>query len=316
MSNAVFPSAVRGLGFSVLRSIEDSVIVQTAPNFVTTRIQQNYNPLWSWELLYDFLIDNPLKPTATLAYTDLKTMMGFFQARGANFDDFLFIDPDDNTVGPGMITALWQRFFPYFLGAIIIDGVGASSHAQKVTVAPAGAKSGLSQPTWNHAGGTTVDGGLTWTDLGVALNTGTNWPNPQAQLQLIQDSITLVWYSPIQRNLGGQFNEDITDLQPAGGIDYTTLSLFDNGTLQTHPGNYVLVGPGLAINGFTFRGLVAQWVGTPTGSITATFNFYFRVRFEMSRQNFEKWMNQWWAAGGETSTKSDAIKLISSRLAG
>src|SRR6266478_6144492 len=112
MSNAVFPSAVRGLGFSVLRSIEDSVIVQTAPNFVTTRIQQNYNPLWSWELLYDFLIDNPLKPTATLAYTDLKTMMGFFQARGANFDDFLFIDPDDNTVGPGMITALWQRFFP------------------------------------------------------------------------------------------------------------------------------------------------------------------------------------------------------------
>ncbi len=316
MSNAIFPSAVRGLGFSVLKSMEDSVILQSAPNFVSTRILQNYNPLWHWELLYDFLIDNPKKPTATLTYTDLQTMMGFFQARGSNFDDFLFSDPDDNSVGPGMITATWQRFYPYFLGAIIIDGVGAGSHAQKVTLAPAGAKSGLSAPSWNHSGGTTVDGGLTWTDQGVALNTGTNWPNPQAQLQLVQDPVTLAWYSPIQRNLGGQFYEDITDLQPAGGLDYTTLVLSANGVTQAHPANYSLVGPGLAINGASWSGLVAQWVGTPTGPITATFNFYFRVCFETSKQGFEKWMNQWWAAGGEAASKSDALRLVSSRLAG
>ena len=69
MSNLTYPP-IRGLGFVVVRTPEFPVIVQSAAPFTETRIQQAQNPIWHWELLYDFLIDNPLKPTAGISYTD------------------------------------------------------------------------------------------------------------------------------------------------------------------------------------------------------------------------------------------------------
>jgi hypothetical protein len=310
MSNLVFPAGVRGLGFSVLKSAEDSVQVSDpSPNMFTTRILQSQNPFWHWELAYDFLIDNPLKPTAQQTYTDLKTMLGFFLARGASYDDFLFSDPDDNSVGPGLITAGWQARYPYSFGTIII-GAG---HAQQVTNAPAGALSGYSAPAFSTGGGSVADGDLTWHDLGAAVG-GTAWPNPQAQLALVQDSDSLIWYSPLQRNMGGQFLEDITDLNPYVAVPGTqTISVYDNGVLKNQLTDYTVIGPGLAIPGKSYNGLVIQWAGTPTGPVTATFNFYFRVRFEMSRQAFEKWMNQWWGAGGDGTSNSDPLKLCTAR---
>lgn len=90
-------------------------------------------------------------------------------------------------------------------------------------------------------------------------------PNPLAQLQLVTDGLG-GWYSPVQRNFGGQFYEDIPDINGS-------IAVYANSVLQV-PGtgssdNYTLVGPGLAIPGNSFMGMVIQW-NLPYGLITWT----------------------------------------------
>lgn len=85
--------------------------------------------------------------------------------------------------------------------------------------------------------------------VGPALISGS--PNPLAQLQLINDGVGN-YYSPIQRNFGGQFFEDITDLNGS-------IAVYENGTLKTLGTDYTIVGPGLAIPGASFMGLVIVW---------------------------------------------------------
>lgn len=295
MANQIYPSQVRGLGFSVVKSPEDSVIVQYSPSFASTRIVQTQNPIWHWTLLYDFLIDNPLKPTGHQAYTDLQTLLGFIAARRNNFDEFLFLDPDDNFVGPGVINQGWLPNFPFAFGAIIV----VSGTAWQVSTAPQGARTGLTQPAFSSSPQT--DGGLIWTSLGAAPALG--WPNPAATLQLVTDGT--FWYTPLQLLRGGQFYEDITDLASA-------LTVYANGVVTT---NYVLsVGP-LSFSGFSSAGLYLKWNAMPTAPITASFNYYYRVHFEDTSQDFEKWANQWWTIGGDFGTKGKGeIKLASSRI--
>jgi len=139
--------------------------------------------------------------------------------------------------------------------------------------------------------------------VGPALVGGT--PNPQAQLFVVQDAVTGISYSPIQRAMGGQFYEDITDLD--GGI-----TVFDNAIPTT---DYVIIGPGVSITGAAWAGKVLQWNSAPTGPVTAQFNFFFRVRFETDEQDFEKFVNQLWCAGGSEGQSSSGLKLVSARTA-
>jgi hypothetical protein len=97
MSNNVFPSNLPGIGYTVLKSPENSVIIQQSPSFNECRINQSHNPIWRFELIYDFLRDQ-LGRSVGPTYTDLQVMMGFFLQQGMNFDSFLFTDPDDYTV--------------------------------------------------------------------------------------------------------------------------------------------------------------------------------------------------------------------------
>ena len=252
-------------------------------------------------------------------------MMGFFLSRGGDFDSFLFTDPDDNFVGPAMITAGWMPNYPYGLSDIVIDPGG---HAQQVVSAPQGAISGFSIPPFDDAGGTADDGlgPIVWQDLGAA--TGTGYPNPMATLQVVTpDGVN--YFSPIQRNMGG-FLEDVTDLNPQwlGTYPVNPITIYANGVLQVGPTSgvcgtggvtYQLMSPNngdpqLVVPGASFGGVYVKWCsGAPTPPVTAQFNFYFRVRFENSKSAFEKWANQWWTAGGEVSSKSDTIKLRTAR---
>lgn len=135
-------------------------------------------------------------------------------------------------------------------------------------------------------------------------------PNLQAQLQLVQNTNNGLWYSPIQIYRGGQFFEDVTDLDVSG------ILLFSNGISQANIVNYTIGGPGLAIPGFSFYGLYAQWVGTPVGPITAQFNFLYRVRFEMDDQDWEQFMQYLWTIGGPDASQGDGyVKFVSARTA-
>ncbi len=55
----------------------------------------------------------------------------------------------------------WTTGFAYAVHQQYTD---SAHHLQVVSVA---GTSGTSEPTWNHAGATTVDGGVTWTDMGI-----------------------------------------------------------------------------------------------------------------------------------------------------
>jgi Conserved hypothetical protein 2217 (DUF2460) len=246
MSNAVYPAAIAGLAFTVLKQrSHPGGITQSSPGQDEVRILQTYNPIWHFTLMYEVIFGawpGSGNVQAFAPYTDIQYLMGFTMARGGTFDDFLFDDPSDDSVGPAMTSA--------------------------------------SPPE----------------------------PNTQAELQLVNDGGSPpIYYSPIQRNMGGLFYEDITDLNGS-------IAVYANGILQSS--GYSVLGPGLAIPGYSFRGLYLQWSHQPTPPITASFKFYFRVRFEEDTTDFEQWAQELWTIGGENARNgSGQLKLISARPA-
>lgn len=137
-------------------------------------------------------------------------------------------------------------------------------------------------------------------------------------MQLVTDGTT--YYTPIQRNMGGQFFEDVTDLNPLNGSGLTVKANGVSqiiGTCGMGGANAQLKGPGLTIPGFSFSGLYLQWCSAPTAPITASFNFYFRVRFATDRLDFEKFVYSLWTIGGsEGRNGSGILKLKNARQAG
>ena len=258
MSEEVYPQLVRGLGFSVLVKDQFSTLVQSSPGRYEIRIPKTRNPIHRWTLIYDYLKDRENDFPPGLAYTDLQVLQGFYLARGGRADSFLFYDwtdvdvagnPRDGVVGPAILSTAWQPDHIYVAGDSILD---SAYHWQLVTSTGGyGGISGLTEPTWNHAGGSTTDGTgyypVNWEDQGIYLS---GFPNVKATLQLVAaDGIS---YSPVQILRGGYFYEDITDLRPAS----TIAALYVDG-MPAPP--YTLVGPGLALPGYSFGGLVVKW---------------------------------------------------------
>ncbi len=231
MSNALYPALVKGLTYTVLKTPEFATVVQKSPNGSTVRISRQGNPIWHFQLIYDYLYDVWASQQNTQAYapvTDLQTLLGFFLSRQGMNDDFLFLDTSDYTAsgtGPVTLTA--------FLG----NGI---------------------------------------------------------------------WYTPLQRDMGG-FLEDVTDLVPG------TLQVYAGGVLQTQGAQFTVGGPGLALPGASFRGLYLVWARQPVVA-TASFQFYFRVRFEEDTQDFERWMAGLWTIGGSSSKSgSGTLRMVSAR---
>lgn len=135
-------------------------------------------------------------------------------------------------------------------------------------------------------------------------------PNTAAQLQVVNDGAGN-YYSPVQRNFGGQFYEDITDLNGA-------IAVYANGTLATvgtGAGHYQLLGPGLSIPGYSFEGMYLAWGSSPALPVTAQFNFYFRVHMEEDTQDFEQFLSTMWTIGGsESKNGSGYLKFCSSKI--
>ncbi len=297
MSNAIYPSNVKGLAWTVLRSPEFNTIVQESAAKYQVRIAQTKNPIWHFTLLYEWLYSNFLSPNNTVPYqpaSDLDTLLGFFLARQGKFDDFLFFDPQDNSAS-GVRSGTWQplRIFP--LNSVIVD---KNLHAQLVTTA---GTSAAAFPNFSMTGGSTTDGTITWLDQGLF---PLGWPNAPVTLPIVQDAAG-TYYSPIQRNVGNLFMEDVTDLVTG------TLMVYNAGVLTT---NYTLLGPGLAVPGASYMGLYLKWLVPPTAPVTATFNFYYRLMFEGDTQDFEQWAYGLWTIGGDKGKNgSGTLKMMTSR---
>jgi len=91
MSAYVFPSNILGLGWDIVRTPVWNTIVQTSPSGKTASISNQVYPLLHFELTYDLLRDD-------LSTSDLKAIVGLFNAVQGRYDTFLFTDPDFNSV--------------------------------------------------------------------------------------------------------------------------------------------------------------------------------------------------------------------------
>jgi len=183
MSLPVFPS-LPGLTFTSLKAPGFKTLNEEGSNGYEVRLPQYANPIWKWTLIFDFLHDFFWGTFTTVS--ELRTLMGFFNDQYGSAGAFLYIDPDDNYVGPALVSAA---------------------------------------------------------------------PNaPLAQLALVSDGAGN-YYSPVQRTLDGVGSEDITDLNGA-------IVVYLDGTLATAgsgANQYTLEGPGLAIPGYSWLGMVLKW---------------------------------------------------------
>lgn len=298
MSNLVFPGNVQGVGWTILRTPEFNSIVQESAAKYQVRIAQSQNPIWHFVLIYEFLFGVFIDQANMTSYqpvTDIDQMLGWFLARQGRFDDFLFLDKYDNNSACGLRGGVWQALRSFPTSSVVIDIHG---HAQLAT---AGGISGANYPAFSTVGGATTDGTITWVDQGFFPN---GWPNAPVTLPVVQDAAGN-YYSPIQRSVGNQFMEDVTDLVSG------TLHVFQAGAPTSA---YSLLGPGLAVPGASYGGLYLKWSSPPATPVTATFNFYYRMMFEEDTQDFEQWVQTLFTVGGsQAQSGSGKLKMMTSR---
>jgi len=93
---AIYPTLI-GLTFTVIKRPKFSTEISSHVSGREARVGYYANPLWEFELSYDFIPD--AHPNLPGSFTsDLKQLMGFFLAHQGQLIPFCFKDPDDNTV--------------------------------------------------------------------------------------------------------------------------------------------------------------------------------------------------------------------------
>lgn len=100
------------------------------------------------------------------------------------------------------------------------------------------------------------------------------------------------------------------NIYEAGGVNgnpgAAPLIAFD-GTPIVLGADYDFVGPGFSVAGTTYPGLAVQFLTDPTGHVvTASFSWYYRVRFEQGTQEFDTMLAFLYSA--------QTVKLVSTRI--
>lgn len=92
---SIFPT-LAGLTYSVTKRPIGNFGVGEATSGGEVRVNFWTNPMWEWDLTYDYLPD--FGGTGGTTSSDIKALMGFYASTGNGFSGFCFSDPDDNTV--------------------------------------------------------------------------------------------------------------------------------------------------------------------------------------------------------------------------
>ncbi|HET8891733.1 MAG TPA: DUF2460 domain-containing protein [Candidatus Angelobacter sp.] len=92
MSNILFPK-IRGLAWNIVKTPTFSTEIQESLAGREVRIQNFQNPIWEYTLSYEYLLNDPRLRDES-EQTPLETLVGFFLARGGQYDDFLLNESD------------------------------------------------------------------------------------------------------------------------------------------------------------------------------------------------------------------------------
>jgi uncharacterized protein (TIGR02217 family) len=140
MSTQVFPS-LAGLTYPFDRTPMWDTTVQPNVSGKEVRLANQTFPRYQWDLIYSALRQGL---SAGTTYNELKTLMGFYNARQGSFDSFLFTDPDDcsitgQDIGEGDGTTLTFQLVrannyvepiqaPNAVATVYVDGVDQVGH--------------------------------------------------------------------------------------------------------------------------------------------------------------------------------------------
>jgi uncharacterized protein (TIGR02217 family) len=91
LSDAIFPT-LPGIAWDITKSPEFYTLTKTSPTGLDVSAVLSAYPRWHFSLVYEFLRDD-----GTIT-GELQQLVGFFLQRYGNVDDFLYLDPTDNTV--------------------------------------------------------------------------------------------------------------------------------------------------------------------------------------------------------------------------
>ena len=91
MSNAIFP-VLPGLVWDFKRIPMHKTTIKETVSGREFRSRRMSSPRYTYKASYEFLRNQ------RQGYDELRSLLGFFNARGGDFDDWLFDDADDNTV--------------------------------------------------------------------------------------------------------------------------------------------------------------------------------------------------------------------------
>jgi len=131
MSDLVYPNNIQGLTFNVIREPIWNASLQRSATGKATAVQYYQYPLTKFTLNYELLRDD-------LTVSDLRALVGLFNAVGGMFDTFLFQDPDFNTVANqnfGIGTGT-QTLFPITAVFENAGGPGAAELIQNFNGSP------------------------------------------------------------------------------------------------------------------------------------------------------------------------------------
>jgi uncharacterized protein (TIGR02217 family) len=92
MSNILFPK-IKGLAWNIVKTPTFSTEIQESLAGREVRIQNFQNPIWEYTLSYEYLLNDPRLRDES-EQTPLETLVGFFLARGGQYDDFLLNESD------------------------------------------------------------------------------------------------------------------------------------------------------------------------------------------------------------------------------
>ncbi len=102
MSLMIFPT-VRAPGWNAPRRPTFNTMRVESASLKSTTVSFTSQPRWEWDLIFEYIKDNPSDIYQGLVDTDMRSLFGFFNARFGSFDNFLFQDPFDNKVTAGAI---------------------------------------------------------------------------------------------------------------------------------------------------------------------------------------------------------------------
>lgn len=308
LSNTIFPSLIKGITWTVLRTPTFSTIEQLSSGYQATRVAQYRNPVWKWQLVWDYLYGNWPGPNNTMAYgpwTDISTLMGFFLARRGKFSDFLYVEPSDFSVGPALVSTSPNAQAEL---QVVTDGAGhyfspvqrsmGGMFSEDITdlnpIAPAAGAISV------YANGSSQTYGVDYTLAGPGLAI----PGYSAT------GLYLAWSAPLPWLPNWAYSSGTQILDPNGFIQQVTTPGTSGADEPVF--NTTVSGTTTGDGGVTWTN---EDVNAPPASpVTAAFNFYFRVTFDGDEQDFEQTMQQLWTIGGGRSKNGNGyLKLITSR---